>query len=151
MARDEVIAWEIYKKFLNDDYIKVLDISTMCYDGRVYLVGEYETKKQRKRAVAIAGSVEGVKTVTAYLLPKNDVDGCGTLGNFEMTTKIELALIKDVDIWSTNVDVKTVQCNVVLLGIVGSVKEINKSVAHAESIEGVRRVKSFLRVLGKRI
>ena len=41
-------------------------------------------------------------------------------------------------------DVKTVQCNVVLYGLVASENKIKKAISHAKSVEGVRSVKSFL-------
>jgi hyperosmotically inducible protein len=65
--------------------------------------------------------------------------------NLELTAAAKGKLIKDKSIWSTNVDVKTVQCNIVLVGLVGSKEEINKAVAHAKSVEGAKSVKSFLK------
>jgi hyperosmotically inducible protein len=55
-------------------------------------------------------------------------------------------LIGDTDIGSTDIEVKTVQCNVVLLGLVSSRNQINKAIAYAKSVEGVRNVTSYLKV-----
>jgi len=145
IASDTKIKAKILAKFVDDDIVKTLDISTACYYGHVYLVGEYETEKRKKRAIEIAKKTEGVKTVTAYLLSKRKSGPCGTKDNITITAKVKGKLIKDKDIWSTNIDVKTVQCNVVLVGIVGSKEEIRKAIAHAKSVEGVRSVKSFLK------
>jgi hyperosmotically inducible protein len=79
------------------------------------------------------------------LLPKKKDDLCGTDENFGIKAKVKLKLIKDKDIWSTNIDVKSIQCIVVLYGLVGSKNEIEKAIAHAKSVEGVRGVKSFLK------
>ena len=54
-------------------------------------------------------------------------------------------LVGDKEIWSTNIDIKSIQCKVVLYGLVGTKKEINKAIAQAKSVEGVRGVKSFLK------
>ena len=70
IAGDTKIKGAIVKKFYNDDYIKSLDVSTGCYRGHVYLVGEYDKEVQKERAIKIAKSVEGVKSVTIYLLPQ---------------------------------------------------------------------------------
>jgi hyperosmotically inducible protein len=145
IASDKKIEATIVKRLFEDDSVKVLDISTYCYDGKVYLVGEYETDKQKSLATRIAKNVEGVKSVTTYLLPKKKDHPCGTKENLEITVKVKGALIKDKEIWSTNVEVKTIQCKVVLLGIVGSEQEIDKAIAHAKSVEGVRSVKSYLK------
>ena len=61
IASDTTIKGTIVKKFYDDDKIKSLDISTGCYHGHVYLVGEYDTADQKNRAIKIAKSVEGVK------------------------------------------------------------------------------------------
>ncbi len=145
IASDQKIKLTIQQKFLEDNTIKILDISTFCYNGNVYLVGEYGARKQRERAMEIATGVPGAKSVTPYLLPKRKGDTCGTTDNITIAAKVNTKLIADKDIWSTNIDVKVVQCTVVLLGIVGSEKEISKAVAHAKSVGGVRDVISYLK------
>jgi hyperosmotically inducible protein len=144
IAGDTTIKATIVKKFINDDIIKSMDISTGCYRGHVYLVGEYDTANQKNRAIKIAENVEGVKNVTTYLVPKKKDDSCGTAKNLEIVGKVKTKLVGDKDIWSTNIDIKSIQCHVVMYGLVGSEKEINKAVAHAKSVDGVRGVKSFL-------
>lgn len=144
IASDDKIAVTISKRLLDDSDIKILDISADCYNGRVYLVGEYENEKHKDRAVKIAKSVVGVKSVTTYMLPKKKEDACGTSDNLAIIAKVKAKLIKDKEIWSTNIKVKSVQCNVVLLGIVGSGTESRKIIQHVKSVEGVRSIKSFL-------
>lgn len=146
IASDTKIKTIILNAFVQDDTIKTFDIDIACYYGHVYLFGEYDTEKQKNRAVEIAGDVEGVKDVSTYLLKKKKGDPCGTIDNIAITTKVKAKLIKDKDIWSTNIEVTTVQCNVVFTGLVGSNKEIEKIIAHAKSVGGVRSVKSFLKV-----
>ncbi|MGE5843850.1 MAG: BON domain-containing protein, partial [Syntrophaceae bacterium] len=48
------------------------------------------------------------------------------------------------EVRSTNIDIKTLQCHVVLLGIVASSDEIDRAIIHARGAEGVPRVQSFL-------
>lgn len=145
ISSDTKIKGTIVKKFYDDDKIKSLDISTGCYRGHVYLVGEYDTADQKNRVIKIAKGVEGVKNVTTYLLPRKKGDPCGTDENLEIVGKVKAKLVGDKEIWSTNIDIKSIQCRVVLYGLVGSKKEINKAIVHAKSVEGVRGVKSFLK------
>ena len=144
IADDTIIKGKIIKKFLEDDKIKTLDISTGCYRGHVYLIGQYDAPIQKDRAIEIAKSVDGVKQVTTYLLPKKKNDYCGLEDNLEIEGKVKAELIKDKNIWSTNINVKSVQCHVVLYGLVGSKAEINKAIAHAKSVGDTRGVTSFL-------
>ena len=144
-AHDEKIEMAIRKKIAESERVKFIDISTYCFNGDVYLIGEYDVSSQKNDAVKLAKEVEGVRSVTEYFLQKKVGDHCGTTDNLELVAKVKARLIKDKDIWSTNVKVESVQCNIVLLGLVGSKNEINKAIAHARSIPGVRSVKSFLR------
>jgi hyperosmotically inducible protein len=145
-ATDEKIAFIIEKDFLADDLVKYLDFDASSYEGLVYITGEYESRAQVDRAVEIAKSVEGVRSVTTYLLPKKENDTCGTTDNLKLYAAVKNALVGDMDIKSTNIEIKTVQCNVVLLGIVGSEAERARTLAHAKAVKGARSVKSFLRV-----
>lgn len=144
IADDTMIKGKIVEKILEDDKLKLLDISTGCYRGHVYLVGEYDHAAQKERAIKIAKSIHGVKEVTTYMVPKKKDDSCGLKDNLEIAGKVKAKLIEDKNIWSTNIDVKSIQCHVVLYGLVGSKAEIDKAVAHAKSVTGIRGVTSFL-------
>lgn len=142
---DEKITMAIRKKFSDDEKIKYFDISTYCYHGHVYLVGEYDTVNQKDQAVKLAKVVQGVKSVTDYFLPKKKDDTCGTTANLKLFTEVKTELIGDKEISSTQIEVKALQCNIILLGLVGSADEINKAISLAKNVEGVRSVKSFLK------
>ena len=143
---DQAITMSIRKKFTEDEKIKYFDISTYVYNGHVFLVGEYDTVDQKNQAVKLAGEVEGVRSVTNYFLPKKEDDTCGTTANLKLSTKLKTKLIGDKDISSTKIEVKALQCNIILLGLVGSADEIKKAISHAKTVEGIRSVKSFLRI-----
>jgi hyperosmotically inducible protein len=142
---DQKITTAIRKKFSDDEKIKYFDISTYVYNGHVYLVGEYNTVDQKNQAVKLAREVEGVKSVTDYFLPKKENETCGTTTNLKLSAKVKTKLIGDKDISSTQVEVKALQCNIILLGLVGSADEIKKAISHSKAVEGVRSVKSFLK------
>ncbi|NDV18616.1 BON domain-containing protein [Pseudodesulfovibrio sp. JC047] len=145
-ADDKSISFVIEKEFLADDMVKYLDFDAYSYEGHVYIIGEYESRAQVDRAVQIAKATEGVKTVTTYVLPKRAHDYCGTTDSLDIYAKLKEKLIRDKDIWSTNIEFEVVQCNVVLVGLLGSSGEISRAIGHAKSVPGVRNVKSFLKV-----
>lgn len=145
-AQDEKIEMAIRTKIAESDKVKFFDISTYCFYGDVYLVGEYDIASQKDEAIKLAKKVEGVRSVTPYFLKKKEKDLCGTTDNLGLLAKVKAKLIKDTDIWSTNIKIKSIQCNLVLLGIIGSQNEIDKAVLHAKSVSGVRSVKSYLKV-----
>jgi len=125
--------------------VGILDFSVSSYEGHVYLIGEYEKQAQKDRAIKLARKEKGVSGLTTYLLPENPKPACGTAQNLELTAKVMAKLIGDKGIWSTNIDVKTMQCITILWGIVGSETEISKAISHAKSVKGIKKVKSFLK------
>jgi len=145
-AGDEKIGLTIEKDFLADATVKYLDFDAACYEGHVYITGEYESHDQVTRAVEIAKAVKGVRQVTTYLLPKKENDDCSTTDSLDIHTRLWNKLMTDKEIWSTNINVETVQCNVILLGIVGTQTAKDRAEAHAKAIPGVRSVKSYLKV-----
>ncbi|TIH11488.1 BON domain-containing protein [Marinifilum sp. JC120] len=146
---DATISATIMKAYLDDDDVSVMGIEPYTFVGHVYLVGEYENYIQKSKAISIAESVDGVTDVTTYMLPKKDDPTCDTTENLSILAAVKSALIGDGDIWSTSIEVKVVQCQVILLGLVKTKAEINKSITHAKAVEGVRKVKSYLRISNK--
>jgi hyperosmotically inducible protein len=144
-AADKSIEAAVFKGFVDDKIVKARDISTFCFNGDVFLVGEYESAAQKSRAEQIARGVEGVRSVTSYLLPKKDDPACGMTENTGLILKVKKELVADTDISSTNVEMKAVQCRVVLLGLVGSAAQAAKAEGHARSVAGVRSVTSYLK------
>ena len=120
-------------------------VSVTSYDGDVFLVGEYENDVQKNRFISAAKKVEGVKSVKSYLILEDKQSACGTKENLEITARVKANLIGDKSIWSTNVHISTIQCQVVLWGTVGTYAEIAKSIKHAKNVEGVTSVKTFLK------
>ena len=145
--QDEKITTAIRQKFMDDKFVEYFDISTYCYKGNVYLVGEYEKVDQKIRAITLAEQVEGVKSVTDHFLAKKKRDHCGTTDNLGLVAKVKSKLIGDKDIESTNIEVKAVQCHIILLGLVDESREIKEAIAHAKSVGGVRSVTSYLKVI----
>lgn len=143
---DRKLSNVIEAKFLEDETVKFMDFDADCYYGQCFIVGEYGSRKQIDRAIAIAKSVEGVQKVTAFAYPKVKDDPCGTADNLEIYAQLKKELVADKEISSTNVKIKTVQCNIVLLGILGSNAERNKVVSHAKAIPGAKSVKSYLKL-----
>lgn len=143
---DEAITFEMERKFLADEVVKYLDFTAYSYLGHAYIVGEYENQAQIDRAKSIARGIAGVRTVTTYLLPKpKSKAACGTMAALEIGARVDKDLLADDTVYGTNVDTQVVQCNVVLLGRVGSQAELNRAIAIAKKVPGVRSVKSFYR------
>jgi len=133
--------------YVNDSLVKLRDISVNSYLGTVYVVGEFESDTQKMRAVKLARQVDGVRKVTIIPFTKRDDPTCGTTDELTLYAKIKAKLVEDKDIWSTQVDVKTVQCNVVVLGLVANQRDADAIIRHVNSVEGVRTVQNYVRIV----
>ncbi|GAB6127034.1 BON domain-containing protein [Humidesulfovibrio idahonensis] len=144
---DGRIESSVRARFISDDTVKLRDVSVNSYLGTVYIVGEFEADSQKMRAVKLAREVAGVRKVSVVPFPKRDDPTCGTTDDIALYAKIKSALVQDSDIWSTQVDVKTVQCNAVILGLVASQRDADAIVRHVNSVGGVRTVQNLVRII----
>ena len=64
---DATITSAVKMKFAADKTVDAFDINVDTDDGNVTLTGDVNTKTEADQAVALAKSVEGVKTVTPRL------------------------------------------------------------------------------------
>lgn len=141
---DTTLSGKIKYQLLKDDTVKGLDISVYVYYGKVYLVGVVESNNQKSQAINIAKSIEGVKSVTTYILNKNQTTIGKTVDDTAITAKVKAKMIEDKQMKSTQIEVKTILGQVVLLGVVSSKSDISKAIGYAKSVENVRKVKSFV-------
>jgi|WetSurMetagenome_2_1015567.scaffolds.fasta_scaffold31370_3 hyperosmotically inducible periplasmic protein len=144
LAQDKQIELSVSKGFQDDPAIRNLGIAVYCYNGDVYLVGEYETAEQAMKAIAIANQTAGVESVTPYLLVKGGTVSCLWGDDFFIYAKVKMKFIGDEAIKSTNVNIDVVQCRVVLLGIVATADEVSRAIELAHEVDDVIEVKSFL-------
>jgi hyperosmotically inducible protein len=144
-ADDKNIEAAIAAKFKEDERVRPLDLSVFSYNGRVFIVGQYDSGKQKTRAVKLARQTPGVQSVTAHVLPRRALLPCGKFDNASLEVRVKGHLIADEHIRATNVAVESLQCNIILLGIVETRREASQAFACAKNVEGVRSVTSYLR------
>ncbi|OGR36022.1 MAG: hypothetical protein A2051_02635, partial [Desulfovibrionales bacterium GWA2_65_9] len=144
---DGRIESSVRARIINDPVVKLRDMSVNSYLGTVYLVGEFDADQQKMRAVRLAKEVDGVRRVTIVPFQKRTDPTCGTTDDLALYAKIKKRLVEDEDIWSTQVDVKVVQCNAVILGLVKSQRDADRIVAHANAVQGVYTVQNYIRII----
>jgi hyperosmotically inducible periplasmic protein len=142
---DKFIEAAIATNFQEDEQVRPLALSAFSYNGRVFLVGQYDSSKQKARAVKIARQTPGVKSVTAHVLPRRALSKCGKFDSASLEVKVKGHLIADEHIRATNVKVESLHCNIILLGMVETRKEASQAVACAKNVDGVHSVTSYLK------
>lgn len=140
---DKKLTSILMARLIEDDVTRILDVTAVCYFGYPFVVGQCETLDEAQRIMDIAWEVTG-KPAVPYLLKKGEGEDCNPVLNLEMGYETMARLTADKKIFATNVTVKTVQCHVVLLGVLGSKEAILASIEHAKKVFGVQKVQSFL-------
>ena len=143
IINDKKLTGQIMAKFLEDDVTHLLDVTAVCYFGFPFIVGQCDTLEEAQRIMDIAEEVTG-KPAVPYLLKKGEDEDCNPAINIEIAYETEVRLASDKKIFATNVLVKAVQCQVVLLGVLGSKESILAAIEHAEDVSGAKKVHSFL-------
>lgn len=147
---DTWITTKVKAELATTDNVDSLDISVDTVNGVVHLTGNVHSDMERKKAVAAAQSVEGVKKVDASGLkasarpaPMGDDDATDSqqpVSDTWITTKVKAELATTDNVDSLDVDVETVNGVVHLTGNTRSDVERKKAIAAARSVQGVSKV-----------
>jgi osmotically-inducible protein OsmY len=119
-------------------------VSTTVVEGRVLLAGRVDKPETRLEATRVAWSVDGVKRVD------NDIEVSDFSGwldgpsDFIMRTKLATTLLADKSIKDVNYTTDVVHGVVYLVGVGQDQGEIDRVVAHAQKLNGVRRVENYV-------
>ena len=126
------------------DLVKRLDVNVQ--EGRVLITGVARDAQQRLLASQGAWEVQGVKEV----INEASIDGNMTLASASkdawITTKLRTYLTFDSDIAGRNYTIETVNSVIYLMGYARSQDELSRVTAHANTISGVSKVVSYVRV-----
>lgn len=92
-----------------------------CFNGDIYLVGEFATPADRDRIITRLRSIKGVRSVKGVIKQQPSEMMAGlkpAVSDGHAETVIEAGLLKELHIRSANVDVEVVQGEAVVMGVV---------------------------------
>ena len=145
MWDDSTITAKINAGLIKDPMIKTRKIDVDTIDGHVILTGIVQTEKEAQRAVAIAGTIPGVKKIT-----KNIQVGSRSFGQAVddqlLGNRIKAKLIAEPGVRSLNIDVDVAKKVVTLSGIVETLVQKRKIMEITQSTPGIINVVDFIKV-----
>lgn len=148
ISKDRYIVTQIqgYIGSMHAADVFTLDVESLY--GYVYLIGEYNTKKEKQKLLNYVKNVVNVRKVTYYLLDKSKREpSCSLSDDASLLFKVKSTMLADRYLTGPNVHVHVVQCNVILAGIVQNAYKRDRAIELARGIKGVKSVKSFIRAL----
>ena len=143
IINDKKLSGLIMAELIKDDMTNVLDVTAECFFGYPFVVGECNNLEEAQRIMDIAERITGKQPIP-FLMKKGNEEKCNPVLNLKISTEVKARLLADKKIFATNVIVKSVQCQAVLLGVLGSKEAILSAIEHSEKVEGVKKVNSFL-------
>ena len=139
-VEDLSIQAELNHLFFQDDLDLYDDVSISVVEGRVLLKGIVPTHEDRLRASWVARQATGIREV----INEMQVDAEGGFLDYArdrwISLRVDAKILFDIDILSVNYDVETVNGTVYIMGIAQDENELEKVMAHARRVDGVKNV-----------
>ncbi len=145
-VNDNEIAFEINRRLADKNGDLFRRVSTQVNRGRVVLIGTVARTEDRLTVVEISRKVDGVKQVIDELQVGQPLSFSENTDDTVITTKLRGEITGNSKISSINYSIDTVRGTVYLMGIAQNQSELDRVIAHARGVSGVRNVVSNVEV-----
>lgn len=140
-VKDRVTEAAISKSLFDYNLEAFGDVNVEVVEGRVLLTGRVEKPEHRVEAVRFAWQEEEVTEVINEIRVGTSDDGLAEKGKDAwIATQLRTKLTLDSQVKAVNYSAEVVEGTVFLFGIAQSKSELDRVVAHARTIENVRRI-----------
>lgn len=146
---DNQIAFEINRKLLAENSALYRGVSTQVQKGRVLLTGTVPKAEDRITVTRIVWTIGGVKEVINELRIGEKGGFSQSVNDTTISTRLRTRLTTDSNVSSLNYSIETVNGTIFLMGTARDQAELDRVIAHARDISGVRNVVSYVEVKRK--
>jgi osmotically-inducible protein OsmY len=144
---DLKIRTEINHLWFQKDVEMYRKVTLNISEGRVMLTGMVATDQARADAVRLSWQATGVKEVLNEIqVVAAGESGWDQANDLWIQNKLKARLLTDGDVKNINYIVDVTDSVVYLLGIAQSSTELDRVIAHARDVSGVKRVISHVRL-----
>lgn len=144
---DLKIRTEINNLWFQKDVEMYRKVTLNISEGRVMLTGVVPSEQARADAVRLAWQATGVKEVLNEIkVLAAGESGWDQAGDLWIQQKLKARLLTDGEVKNINYIIDVTDSVVYLLGIAQSSAELDRVIAHARDVSGVKRVISHVRL-----
>jgi len=148
VATDTEIAAGANSRLLDDKKAEWKGVTLLVFAQHVVLAGAVQSDDAKKRVADVVRQDKRIRSLANELVViRKEGDDGSLLKDKTIDTKIDAVLTAAKGISSVNMRWKTVNANVVLMGVAQSAEEAKIAVAKIRGLDGVKAVKSHLRVV----
>ncbi len=145
---DTAIRLAITDLWLREDHTLLGDLGLMIYDGRVLVTGNVDDEATMDRAISLAWQPRGVGEIINEVRIASP-RGLATVATDQVTTKkLQAQMLVDREIRTINYHRRTYDGTVYILGIAQDRTELDRVLALAHNISGVRNVVGHIDLVG---
>lgn len=117
--------------------------------GRVLITGIVQSPDDRVEAVRLAWQVSGVKQVINEIRVADGEGVSGFIKDTWITTRLRTVMTFDKGVQAINYSIDTVDGTVYLMGVATSQNDLDRAVALARTIPGVKQVVTYVKPIGQ--
>jgi osmotically-inducible protein OsmY len=137
---DTKIQTDIDAAYLNQGFQIFRDITVTVHEGRVQLTGKVAKPEERVEAVRLAWQAAGVREVIDDVQVTDQSSLIDYGRDVRIATTLRAQLLLDSQIRNINYSVDVVNATVYLMGIAQNQAELDRVIAHARDIGGVKKI-----------
>lgn len=150
VKNDTEISVAANKRLLDDKRAEWSGVTLLVFAQHVVLAGAVKTDDAKKIVAEVVRSDQRIRSLTNDLIViRKAGDDGGLVEDTAINTKINAALTAAKGIASVNMRWKSVNGSVVLMGVAQSKDEAQLAVTKIRELDGVKSVKSHLRIVPK--
>ncbi|MCK5373659.1 MAG: BON domain-containing protein [Alphaproteobacteria bacterium] len=147
-ASDARIQVDINERWFKYNVNMFTKLDLTVNQGRVLITGVVQDPEHRVQAVRLAWQPTGVVQVINEAKVADSEGFIGFAKDTWITGRVRTSLIMDRDVESINYSIDTVQGSVYLMGFAQDQGELNHVIEIARTIGGVKRVVSYVKLVG---
>ncbi|OAN49099.1 phospholipid-binding domain-containing protein [Paramagnetospirillum marisnigri] len=144
---DTKLRVEINRLWFDRDVEMYRKVTLNIHEGRVMLTGVVQTDQARADAVRLCWQVTGVREVLNEILVRASGEaGLDQANDLWIQQKLKARLLTDGEIKNINYVIDVTDSVIYVLGIAQSANEMDRVIAHARDVSGVKRVINHIRL-----
>ncbi|MGQ0740758.1 MAG: BON domain-containing protein [Alphaproteobacteria bacterium] len=144
-ALDDIrIKTEIQSDLIARSANNFVNVSVTVVEGRVLLTGRVKEPEQRLDATRVAWGTDGVLKVDNDIEVTEDAGWLERPNDILIRTTLAGELLADPEISDINYTIDCVNGVVYLMGVGQNREEVQRVIAHARGVSGVRRVENYV-------
>jgi osmotically-inducible protein OsmY len=134
---------ELNGRLLAESASLFANVSTTVIEGRVHLSGSVPANEDRLAATRIAWETPNVTEVVNDIEVANDAGFGDAVRDRWISTQVRARILTDGTIRDSNYTIDTQNRTVFVLGIAQDQRELDRVLAQARAVDGVRRVVNY--------